>query len=219
MDWPILAGVPADDVAALLAVARRRSFRRGEVVFHAGDPGEALHLVRKGRFAVRAMTPRGEVAILSIAGPGEAFGEMALLADDHERSASVEALEPGETLSVRRSEFQQLQAKHPGVTTALAVILAHRVRRLSGRVLVAHYLDADARARWAVAELADAYRSGDQPAVVVPLTQEQIAELAGSSRATVNRVLREEQERGVVQLERGRVTVLDTGALRRRARL
>ena len=53
MDWPLLAGVGADDVAALLAIARRRSFRRGEVVFHVGDPADALHLVRKGRFAVR----------------------------------------------------------------------------------------------------------------------------------------------------------------------
>ena len=219
MDWPILAGVPADDAAALLAVARRRSFRKGEVVFHAGDPGEALHLVRKGRFAVRAMTPRGEVAILSIVGPGEAFGEIALLADDHERSATVEALEPAETLSVVRSEFQRLQARHPGVAMALAVILTHRVRRLSRRVLVAHYLDADARVRWGVAELADTYRVGDEAAVAVPLTQDQIAELAGTSRATVNRVLGEEQERGVVQLERGRVTVLDSAALHRRARV
>jgi CRP/FNR family cyclic AMP-dependent transcriptional regulator len=219
MDWPILAGVPADDTAALLAIARRRSFRKGEVVFHAGDPGEALHLVRKGRFAVRAMTPRGEVAILRIVGPGEAFGEIALLVDDHERSATVEALEAGETLSVIRSEFARLQAQHPGVGSALSTILADTVRRLSRRVLVAHYLDADARVRWAVAELADTYRSGDETSVAVPLTQDQIAELAGTSRATVNRVLGEDQERGFVALERGRVNVMDTAALRLRARV
>jgi CRP/FNR family cyclic AMP-dependent transcriptional regulator len=219
MDWPILAGAPAEDVAALLTVARRRGFRKGEVVFHAGDPGDALHLIHKGRFAVRAMTPRGEAGILTIFGPGEAFGEMALLAADHERSATVEALEPGETLSVVRGEFQRLQARHPGVMTAVAVILTHRVSRLSRRVLVAHFLDADARARWAVAELADLYCSDVGSPAVVALTQEQIAEFAGSSRATVNRVLGEEQERGVVRLERGRVTVLDAAALRRRAHI
>ena len=143
---------------------------------------------------------------------------MALLAADHERSATVEALEPGETLSVVRREFQRLQARHPGVMTAVAVILTHRVSRLSRRVLMAHYLDSDARARWAVAELADLYCSDVGSPAVVPLTQEQIAEFAGSSRATVNRVLREEQERRVVRLERGRVTDLDAAALRRRAR-
>jgi CRP-like cAMP-binding protein len=217
MDWPILAGVPAEDAAAMLAIARRRSFRRGEIVFHAGDPGDALHLVRRGRFAVRAMTPRGEAAILSIAGPGEAFGEIALLAADHQRSATVEALEPSETLSIVRSEFQRLAARHPGVLTALAVMLTHRVQRLSRRVLVAHYLDADARVRWALADLADTYHSGED-ATVVPLTQEQIAELAGTSRATVNRVLREEQDRDAVRLQRGRVTVLDVAALQRRVR-
>jgi CRP-like cAMP-binding protein len=219
MEWRVLAGVPDHDVAALLAIARRRSFRKGEVVFHAGDPGEALHLVRKGRFAVRAMTPRGEVAILSIVGPGEAFGEIALLADDHERSATVETLEAGETLSVVGSEFRLLQARHPGVATALAVILTDRVRRLSHRVLVAHYLDSDARVRWALAELAETYADGGDAGVAVPLTQEQIAELAGTSRATVNRVLQDEQGRGVVRLARGRVTVLDTAALHRRARV
>jgi CRP-like cAMP-binding protein len=101
----------------LLAIAWRRTFRRREVVFHAGDPGDALHLVRTGRFAVRALTPRGEVAIVHVVGPGQAFGEISLLLTDHERSATVEALEPATTFSIVRSEFTRLHRQHPTTTT------------------------------------------------------------------------------------------------------
>lgn len=218
MDWPLLAGVDADDVAALLAVARRRSFKRGEVVFHAGDPADALHLVRKGRFAVRTSTPRGEQAILSLVGPGESFGELALFPDGEQRSATVEAVEAGETLCVAASDFARLRHANAGMWELLCVLLANQVRRLSTRALVAHYLDADARVRWALAELADTY-SVEGEAAAITLTQEQIAELAGTSRATANRVLGEEQERGNLELERGRVIVTDREALRRRARM
>ena len=81
---------------------------------------------------------------------------------------------------------------------------------------MSRFLDADARVRWALLKLAPVYRSGDD--VVIPLTQENLAELAGIARGTVNRVLREEQERGVLAVERGRVRVLDADGLRARVR-
>jgi CRP/FNR family cyclic AMP-dependent transcriptional regulator len=215
VDWPLFEGVPAVEIERLVSVARRRSFQRGEVVFHDRDPADALHLVRKGRFAVRTMTPLGDVALLSIVGPGEAFGELALLAPERVRSATVEALEPAETFTLSRSHFATLRAQHPEVGHTLALLLAERVRRLDERVLVAHYLDADARVRRAVHELATTtYR--DQPDGAIPLTQEQLAAYAGVSRATVNRVLRADEQRGHLTLERGRTIVHDSGAIARR---
>ncbi len=195
MDWPVFAGVPTAEIERLVAAGRRRRFKRGEVVVHDGDPADALHLVRKGHFAVRMMTPLGDVALLSIVGPGESFGELALLLPEPARSATVEALEPAETLALARSAFLALQARHPEVSGTLLRLLAEHVHRLSRRVLVAHYLAADARVRHAVHDLATtAYR--DDPDGAIPLTQEQLAGYAGVARATVNRVLREEEERG-----------------------
>src|SRR2546428_36967 len=95
MQWRVLEGVPEEDLHRLLSVARRRTFARNEVVFHRGDPAEALHLISSGRFAVRIMTPLGDTATLAILGPGEAFGELALVGEDPERSATVAALERG----------------------------------------------------------------------------------------------------------------------------
>jgi CRP-like cAMP-binding protein len=214
MTFRLLADVPEADVVALLSVARRRSFRREEVVFHRGDPAEAMHLVSKGYFAVRVLTPLGQAALLSVHGPGDAFGELALLEDGALRSATVSALEDGETFSVARGDFHELARRHVEVKDVLLSLLAESVRRSSERVVVAHYLDADDRVRWALLRLAPLY--GGDGATVIPLTQEQIAELAGVTRPTVNRVLRNEQTCGTVVLERGRVRIVDQGELEQR---
>ena len=217
MDWALLAGVPGDDVQRLLQIARRRTFRRGEVVFHMGDPADTLHLVVSGRFAVRVQTALADVAVLTILGPGDLFGELALLESDGRRSATVEAIEAGETRAIRRPDFEALRDRHPSVTDVVTAILAEQVRRLTGNLLEALYLPADRRIRRRVAELADAY-APDGGEVTIPLRQEDLAGLAGTSRATVNRVLREEEARGTVRLARGRTTVRDREGLARRGR-
>jgi CRP/FNR family cyclic AMP-dependent transcriptional regulator len=210
MEWQLFADVPPEDVRRLLAIARRRTFARNEVVFHRGDPANALHLIVEGRFAVSIITPLGETAMLGVRGPGEAFGDLALVSGGStERSATVSALEPGATFSVLRDDFARLRREHPGVDAVLVAILAESVRRLSEQVTEAYYLPADDRVLHRLADLAELYGG------TVPLPQEALAELAGTSRATVNRVLREQQERGIVELSRSKTVVLDLERLRR----
>jgi CRP-like cAMP-binding protein len=213
MRWALLDGVPEDDVRRLLSVARRRKFDRGEVVFHEQDPADTLHLIVKGRFVVRTQTPLGERAILAVLGPGEMFGELALLGEDQRRSASIVALEGGETHCIHRIDFEALRRDHPDTAQVLISILAGQVRRLSRHLTEALYVPADKRVLRRLLEVAALFDDG-----VVPLNQEDIASLAGTSRATANRVLREEHERGTVELRRGKVAVLDAEALERRAR-
>src|SRR5881392_3262579 len=100
MEWRLLADVPAEQMRELLQIARRRSFARNEVVFHRDDPGDSLHLIRKGRFSIRVMTPLGDVATVAIRGPGESFGEMVLISEEPRRAATVTALEDAETFAV-----------------------------------------------------------------------------------------------------------------------
>jgi len=213
VEWPLLADLPAEDVRRLLSIARRRTFSRGEVVFHRDDLAESLHLIVRGRFAARVTSPLGDDVLLDVLGPGQAFGELALLLPEARRSATVTALEDGETRSVLRDDFALLQREHPGVKDVLLRLLAEQLRRASDRIVEAHYVDAETRVRRRLVELAAVYDSGD-----VPLTQEDIAAMAGTSRATVNRVLREEAERGAVALRRGHVTLLDVDDLDRRCR-
>ena len=212
MEWPLLADLPADDVRELLAIARRRTFAKGEVVFHCDDPADSLHLVVRGRFGARVVTPLGDSVLLDILGPGQSFGELALLGLGARRSATVEALEAAETRSVYRDDFAALQRGHPGVKDVLLRLLAEQLQRSTERLVEAHYVDAETRVRRRLVDLAATYDG------VVPLTQEDIAAMAGTSRATVNRVLREEARLEAVALARGRTTVLDADGLERRCR-
>lgn len=220
-EFALLAGAPPEQVEELLSHGRRRHFSAGEVVFHAGDPADCVHFVRGGRFAVRITTEFGDVATLNVVGPGDAFGELALLTPDAQRSATVASLERGETLSVHEIDFRRLRRARPETDALLTQLLAARVRRLSEQLVDALYLPAETRVRRRLLDVAAAYGgdgAGGADGARVPLTQEELASLAGTSRATVNKVLREEQEHGTLELARGRTTLLDTAALERRAR-
>jgi CRP-like cAMP-binding protein len=212
--WELLRDVPDAEVRRVLSIARRRTFGRGEVVFHEGDPANSLHLVAAGRFAVRITTPLGESALLALRGPGEAFGELALVSGPEAvRSATVSALEPAETHAVYRPEFDALRREHPRVGEVLVALLAEAVRRTNELLLDAYYAPAETRVLRRLRDAAAAYPDGE-----VRLTQEDLASLAGTSRATVNRVLRDAQQKGALELRRGRTVVRDPDALARRAR-
>jgi len=215
MQWQLFGDLPPEEIRRVLAMARRRTFGRGEVVFHEGDPADSVHLIAKGRFAVRVTTPLGETATLAIRGPGEAFGELALVSDSP-RSATVAALEPAETHSLYRREFDELRREHPYVNRVLVAILAASLRRMDELIVEAFYVGAEKRVLRRLRDLAAVYGNGSAT-ITVPLTQEDLAGLAGTSRATVNRVLREEESRGTVTLGRGKTVVLDLEKLNRRA--
>jgi len=212
---PLFEGATEQEATRLLERARRRSFDAGEVVFHAGDPADTLHLIQRGRFAARVTTEFGDTATLNVMGPGDFFGELALLSPRGPRSATIVALEKGETLSVHEIDFGRLRTERPETADVLIAILAAQVRRLSTHLAEALYVPADTRVRRRLLDMTEIYRDGDD--VTVPLTQEELASLAGTSRATVNRVLREEEEYGTLVLSRGRTTVTDADGLRRRA--
>lgn len=216
MEWRIFAGIPADDVRGVLALARRSTYRRGEVVFHRHDPADAIHLVTKGRFDIRVATPLGDEVALAIRGPGETFGELAVMTEA-ERSATVAALEPGETLVVRGTELRRLAHRHPTLDEVLVRLLAEQVAFLSDRLVEAYTVDAETRVARRVLELGRVY--GSTPPIVIPLIQDDLAALAGTSRATVNRVLRAAEKRGLIELGRGRTVLLDADGMARLARV
>jgi CRP/FNR family transcriptional regulator, cyclic AMP receptor protein len=215
MRWELFSNLPSGELQRVLTVARRRTFGRGEVVFHEGDPADSLHLVSKGRFAVRVTTRLGETATLAIRGPGQAFGELALVSEAP-RSATVAALEPAETHSIYRREFEQLRVEQPDVNRVLVALLAEEVRRMDELIVEAFYVGADKRVLRRLRDLAAVYGDGSGE-VTIPPTQEDLAGLAGTSRATVNRVLRQEEARGTLALARGKTIVRDFDVISRRA--
>jgi CRP-like cAMP-binding protein len=216
VEWRILEGVPQEQVRELLQIARRRRFARNEVVFHRDDPGDCVHLIQRGRFAIRVMTPLGDTATIAVRGPGESFGEMALVAEQPRRAATVAALEEAETIAVYRDDFAYVRKRHPEIDTMLFRFLTNEVRVLNERLLEALYVPVEKRVRRRLVELSRLYGGAEEP--VIQLTQETLAEIAGASRPTVNQVLRDEEKRGTIELSRGRIRVLDVSELERRAR-
>ena len=97
----ILAAVDAGRV-----VANQRTFDKGDIVFHEGDPGDSLHLVRQGMFAIRSSTPSGAILIVDILAPGDVFGEFAVFSNQRRRTTEVTALSPGATLTVEREQLR-----------------------------------------------------------------------------------------------------------------
>jgi len=213
---PYSHGVPVDvfgDVPEqeLRLAGRRRTFARGEVVFHEGDPGDSLHRVTRGRFAARVTTPRGDVATFAVHSPGEVFGLLAVLHTDARRTATVAALEASETFALPASAFARLRAAHPGVGVAVEQLLVEMLLTSSNRLVEALYTPVHLRVRACLRNLARIYGGSGTAPVTIPLSQDDLAGLAGTTRETVNRVLRDEQERGTVLLGRRRITILPKG--------
>jgi CRP/FNR family cyclic AMP-dependent transcriptional regulator len=216
MDWGLLAGLTPEDRQALLARMRRRRFVKGEVIFHEGDPADTLHLIDKGRVAVRATTPLGDTAMLRVIGPGSWFGELAVVSEAP-RSATVAALEPTETLSLQRDQVEELRRSNTQVNEVLITALVEEVRRLAAQLVQALYVPADKRVLRRLAELADLYGEDGVP-TMIPLTQDDLAEMAGTTRPTANKILRAAADDGLIALHRGRIEILDQPSLVRHSR-
>jgi CRP-like cAMP-binding protein len=211
-----LAQLPDAERTKVMAAMRRRRFAAGEVVCHEGDPGDSCHLVVEGRFSVSVTTRFGDSAVLAIHSVGEVFGELALVRPDGTRTATITALEPSATMELHRREFDTLSEQHPAVLRFLVGLLAARVVRLSGAALSGLFESVDTRVYRQLCLLADLYL-GDAADGSLPVRQEIVAEMAGTTRPTVNRVLKQAEQDGLVGLRRGHIDVLDRARLRRRA--
>jgi CRP/FNR family cyclic AMP-dependent transcriptional regulator len=213
----LLGGVPPIEANELLAVARRCRFRRGEVVFRRDDPADCLHLIAKGRFAIRGTRRGGATGTLAVRGVGDSFGETALVAATARRTATVTALEPAETFALHESDLERLRSDSPSLDRILFAFLAAELRRHTDRLLEALFVPADLRLRRRLLELAHIYGGEYGTQVEVPLSPAEVANIAGTSRATAGEILRAEQQAGTLELRHGRLVIRDRIALARRA--
>ena len=216
MDWPVLASLPPQERRGLVAGLRRRSYHRDEVIFHQGDPADTLHLIAAGHVSVRVTLRGGEFVVVAILGPGEAFGESALVGSPNARNATIIALEQCETLSLGRDEFHRIRTSYPGVDRFLVELLSARVERLNNYLLEALYIPAERRVIRRLLHLSELY-TGDDQRIVIPVTQEMLASLAGTTRPTANQVLRRLVASDIVSVSRSQIVVLNRQSLRQRA--
>lgn len=194
-----------------------RRFRRNEVIMHQGDAGDALHIVAAGAVKIVLPSAEGEEAIIATLRPGDFFGELALL-DGEPHSATVTALEPSETLVLPRPVFIELLDTVPGLRDALLAGLAKELRRLTGQVEELFFLDLSGRLATRLARLAEEAQPNAEGEVHLswPYTQSDLAAMIGGTRQSVNRLLSEFVDEGLVRLERDSLVICDVQQLARR---
>lgn len=203
-----------EDIARQL---RRRRFKRGETIFHQGDPGDALHIVSSGAVKIVLPSVDGEEAIIATLRSGDFFGELALL-DGAPRSATAVAVEPSETWTLSRALLLSLLERDAALRESLLAGLARELRRITGHVEELHFLDLAGRLASRLARLArEAEPDADEVRLSWPYTQSDLAAMIGGTRQSVNKLLADLVDRGLVVIEKDTLVIPDVAALEREA--
>ena len=215
---PLFENATADMLDPLASRLRRRTFRRNEVIFHQGDPGDSLHVVASGAVKILLPSTEGEEAIIATLRPGDFFGELALL-DGATRSATAAALESTETLVLPRSVLMDLLGTVPGLGDRLLVGLAKELRRLTSQVEELHFLDLAGRLAMRLSRLAEDTKRDDDGQIRLdwPYTQSDLAAMIGGTRQSVNKLLSQLVDEGLIKIEPDALVITDLEALARRA--
>ena len=213
---PFLAALAASDRQALAAAAKRRRFGRGEEIFHKDEPGESLFIIWEGSVRIYLPSPQGADLTLAVLGAGDFFGDLALL-DGGPRSASATALQETETLVLGRASFSAVLRSRPQSAMAVLAAVAQRLREADEMAGDLAFLDVGGRVAKKLLELAAAHgvQRPEGTLLDLPLTQEELANMVGVTRESVNRQLSTLRRLGVIAREGRRFLIRDGEALRR----
>jgi CRP/FNR family cyclic AMP-dependent transcriptional regulator len=212
---PFFAGLDRIALERVAAGMRARRFRRGEVIFHIGDPGDALFVIVDGEVKISLPSETGDEAILATLRVGDVFGELALL-DGAPRSASATAIGPTETVVLPRDRFRELIATEAGVRDALLASIAGELRRLTTHVEELHFLDITGRLAARLVRLA--HEGGTQLGdggvrLRTNLTQGDLAAMVGCTRQSVNKLLGQFTDDGLIRLDREGIVITNVDGL------
>ncbi|WP_293786128.1 Crp/Fnr family transcriptional regulator [uncultured Aeromicrobium sp.] len=216
---PLFNGLDETASAALESSMEAASLRRGEILFNEGDEGDKLYVVISGKIKLGRTSPDGRENLLAILGPGQMFGELSFF-DPGPRSATATAVTDASLKSLGHDALSPVLNNHPDVAKALLNQLAGRLRRTNEVVGDMVFSDVPGRVSKALLDLADRFGREAEDGIYVnhDLTQEELAQLVGASRETVNKALADFASRGWVRLEPRSVVILDLERLQKRAR-
>lgn len=213
---PVFSALTPDELARVAQVVVPRRFEAGEIVFKEGDEGSTCYVVRSGRARAVREHPDGRSITLAHFGPGDIFGEMAML-DGERRSATVESIEGTEAIAILSADMHRLLREYPDISVKLIAALGQRLRDTNERLARQSFQTVQSRVASVLAQLVESTRSEGAPEgdVVITATQAELAQLAGSSRESASRFLAVLERAGIISQGRGRLTVHDPGALGR----
>lgn len=215
----IFQGVDSNAVASLIRDLEPIRFPRGTTIFEEGDPGDRLYIITSGKVKLARHASDGRENLLTIMGPSDMFGELSIF-DPGPRTSSAVCVTEVEAATMDSELLQKWIDNHPSISQQLLRVLARRLRRTNASLADLIFTDVPGRVAKTLLQLAN--RFGTQEGGVLrvnhDLTQEEIAQLVGASRETVNKALATFAHRGWIRLEGKSVVIVDTEHLARRAR-
>ncbi|MUH46309.1 MAG: cyclic nucleotide-binding domain-containing protein [Actinobacteria bacterium] len=219
MHAPLFVALDPEGAAALRASLTERAVSKGDVVFHEGEPGDRMYVILEGKVKLGQSSNDGRESLLAILGPGEMFGELSLF-DPGQRTSTATALTDAVVLALSNEQLKPWLAGRPEVATALLQALARRLRRTNEAMADLVFSDVPGRVAKALMDLGEKFGEITTEGLMVThdMTQEEIAQLVGASRETVNKALADFAQRGWIRLESRQVMILDVERLGRRAR-
>lgn len=216
---PLFADMESEETQALFESMVPVELSRGDVLFREGEPGDRLYVIAQGKIKLGRRSSDGRENLLSILGPGEMFGELSLF-DPGPRTATASSVSDALVYELRHHALVAWIGAHPNVATTLLGALARRLRRTNETLADLVFSDVPGRVAKALLDLSTRFGEPNDDGIRVAhdLTQEELAQLVGASRETVNKALADFATRGWVRREGRAVVLLDLDRLERRAR-
>ena len=219
MQAPLFSALDAEAAAALRASMTEKRVPRSGVIFSEGEPGDRMYVILDGKVKLGQTSPDGRESLLAVLGPGEVFGELSLF-DPGPRTATATAVTDTIVVGLGHGDLRPWLTGRPEVAEALLQALAQRLRRTNEALADLVFSDVPGRVAKQLLELADKFGQPGPDGVLVhhDLTQEELAQLVGASRETVNKALAEFTQRGWIEVDQRQVLLIDMERLARRAR-
>lgn len=201
---PLFEGLPQEDLRAISSHAVTKSFAKNTVIMHEGDESDSLYVILSGRVKIFLSDEEGKEVILSAQGPGEYFGELALI-DEAPRSASVMTLEDCKLSIVSKRDFESCLVRYPAIALQVIKGLTKRLRNLTDNVKSLALMDVYGRVARTLLSLAVEHEG--KLVVVQKLTQRDIANMIGASREMVSRILKDLSIGGYITIDKKHIVI------------
>jgi CRP-like cAMP-binding protein len=219
MQAPLFSALDAEAAAALRASMVERRLPKGDVLFAEGEPGDRMYVVTEGKVKLGHTSADGRESLLAVLGPGEIFGELSLF-DPGPRTATATALTDAIVIGLGHGALRPWLTGRPEVAEALLAALARRLRRTNDAMADLVFSDVPGRVAKALLDLGDKFGAVTPEGLMVhhDMTQEELAQLVGASRETVNKALADFAQRGWIRLDSREVLLIDLERLQKRSR-
>jgi CRP-like cAMP-binding protein len=207
---PLFSELSDKELEKIIHLASRQKYHKDNIILIEEEIGSTMFIILWGRVKISRISDDGREVILSILSDGDFFGEMSLL-DGHTRSANVTAIEEAELLVIRREEFLQMLRDFPQIAINLLKELAQRIRKSDEHIKSLSLQDATGRVATTLLRIAEdsgVFRKGQVEIAELPLQQD-LANMAGTSRETISRVIKSLTEDGYLKKHGGKIIILD----------